>query len=639
MAAATWLPRGRTLPDAVWAARHRAIVAVLWLHVVALPLVSLASGKPVLHSVAHALPLVLIALAAVSLPGRALRAAAASFGLLTASALLVHITGGLTEAHFHFFVVISIVTLYEDWRTFLLAFAYVVVHHAGVGLVHPAAVFDHVGSSLPPWAWAGVHGLFVGAAGVANVVAWRANEAATELRTRGERRRADEAMRHLAALVESTDDAVVGKTPEGIVTAWNPGAERLFGRTAADMLGRSITTIVPEELWEEERRLMERVVCEGRLDHYETRRVGADGAVIDVSLSLSVVRDGDEGSVGLVGVARDISERKRLDEERRASAERMRTLALEDDLTGLGNFRAFHDALDRQLAHCRRHGGELSVLMFDLDGFKGVNDRHGHAEGDRVLRAVADVMRARGRGADMPCRLGGDEFALLLPATDRSGATAVGDRIREGVRAACAGVDISFGVAVWPEDGAVKDDLLAHADTGLYATKALRPGTGRRAGTGTDPREVDAETSLERLLDLARTHLGMDVAVVGRFDGDREVVHATAGDAAAFGLDDAILPLEDTYCRRVVDGRLPNVIADARHDERVKDLAITTDAGIGAYVGVPLTLPDGELYGVLCCVATREQPDIDDRDVKFLGVLAHLAGQQLARAGAVPVVA
>ena len=132
-----------------------------------LPLLSLAFGDSPLHAVGHGAALAAPALLATRVPGRLPRAVVTSFGLLTSSALLVHATGGLTEAHFHFFVMISIVTLYEDWRTFLLAFAYVVAHHGLLGMLVPEDVFDHASTTVAPWIWVAVHGGFVLVAGAA----------------------------------------------------------------------------------------------------------------------------------------------------------------------------------------------------------------------------------------------------------------------------------------------------------------------------------------------------------------------------------------------------------------------------------------------------------------------------------------
>ena len=124
------LPRGQTLPDDVWKRRHRGILALLWFHAFALPIFAITQGYGVGHSILEGSLVAAVALLA-SLPNlpRKARAGLVSLGLLTSSALLVHFSGGYIEAHFHFFVMIAVLTLYEDWIPFLVAVAYVVVHH------------------------------------------------------------------------------------------------------------------------------------------------------------------------------------------------------------------------------------------------------------------------------------------------------------------------------------------------------------------------------------------------------------------------------------------------------------------------------------------------------------------------------
>ena len=102
--------------------------------------------------------------------------AAASFGLITASAMLVHLSGGVVEAHFHFFVMIGVLTLYQDWMAFGVAIGYVVAHHGIVGVIAPEQVYNHADAIAHPWRWAMIHGGFVLAASAAHVVAWRTNE-------------------------------------------------------------------------------------------------------------------------------------------------------------------------------------------------------------------------------------------------------------------------------------------------------------------------------------------------------------------------------------------------------------------------------------------------------------------------------
>jgi anti-sigma regulatory factor (Ser/Thr protein kinase) len=150
------------------------MVRLLWAHVVLIPLVGMVySGYSLPHSALHALPIAALAALAMVPMSRRRSSVVVAIGLLTCSALLVHVTNGLIESHFHFFVVMAILTLYEDWTPYALAFGYVVLHHGVLGTLSPQHVYAHGGSA---WGWALVHAGFIGAAGAANVVSWRLNE-------------------------------------------------------------------------------------------------------------------------------------------------------------------------------------------------------------------------------------------------------------------------------------------------------------------------------------------------------------------------------------------------------------------------------------------------------------------------------
>jgi PAS domain S-box-containing protein len=129
-----------------------------------------------------------------------------------------------------------------------------------------------------------------------------------------ERRRADEAQARLAAIVESSDDAVVSKSLDGVIRSWNTGAQRIFGYTAAEAVGRPITLIIPPERWDEERDILARLRRGERIEHYETVRVARDGRRLDISLTVSPVRDPEGNVVGASKVARDVTDRKRAEE-------------------------------------------------------------------------------------------------------------------------------------------------------------------------------------------------------------------------------------------------------------------------------------------------------------------------------------
>jgi len=159
---------------------------------------------------------------------------------------------------------------------------------------------------------------------------------------------------------------------------------------------------------------------------------------------------------------------------------RAEALSVTDDLTGLYNSRYLNQVLRREAKRTSRSGRPLSLLFLDLDGFKSVNDRHGHLCGSRALVEAAGVIRGCARETDVTARFGGDEFALVLPETGREGAMAVAERVRERVAAhsflrASDGLDLhlttSVGVATLPDVAASAEELVKAADTAMYRVK------------------------------------------------------------------------------------------------------------------------------------------------------------------------
>lgn len=172
------LPQGGRLPEADWRRRHRGLVAFLWVNIVTVAAFSAASGQyGALHNLGHIGSLVPLALLANSTRlSRKLRAVLVSLGLMTAAALFVHMTNGLLETHFYFFVLVVLLTIYEEWAVFLVAVGYVLLHHGVMGMVDPRGVFDRPEEWANPWKWAAIHAVYVAMAGVAGIVAWRLNE-------------------------------------------------------------------------------------------------------------------------------------------------------------------------------------------------------------------------------------------------------------------------------------------------------------------------------------------------------------------------------------------------------------------------------------------------------------------------------
>jgi EAL domain-containing protein (putative c-di-GMP-specific phosphodiesterase class I) len=145
----------------------------------------------------------------------------------------------------------------------------------------------------------------------------------------------------------------------------------------------------------------------------------------------------------------------------------------------------------------------------------------------------------------------------------------------------------------------------------------------------------DDGLGLQRVLQLARTHLGMELAWISEFQGDNYVIRTVSGDAAAMDVAvDQIMPLAGSFCVRVLAGTLPPVIAEARRHPVARELAVTTEHGIGSYVGVPLFDPAGKPNGMLCCLSRGANPALDGQSSRFLELIGELVTSHLRSPGA-----
>jgi diguanylate cyclase (GGDEF)-like protein len=191
------------------------------------------------------------------------------------------------------------------------------------------------------------------------------------------------------------------------------------------------------------------------------------------------------GRHGRVFAYRDVTDERREVVALRASEVRLGELATQDALTGLLNRRALAEALDGALEPLGRRCGDrpVAVLMIDLDEFKRVNDAHGHAAGDAVLRDFGEVLRARLRSGDVAGRYGGEEFVVVATVRDRAAAQALAEEIRARAAAPGRGVVpycVSIGLALAPDDGVTSEAVLGLADERLYQAK--REGRDRVVG-------------------------------------------------------------------------------------------------------------------------------------------------------------
>ena len=178
----------------------------------------------------------------------------------------------------------------------------------------------------------------------------------------------------------------------------------------------------------------------------------------------------------------------------------VREQAITDGLTGLKTHRFFMEALDAEWRRATRTGRPFSLIMMDLDGFKQVNDRYGHLEGDKVLLGVAQVLEARSRQSNVVARYGGDEFAILMSETNTNQAEIAADRVCEGMAAdeylAAHGVTASFGLATFPVHGATPEEILRIADSGVYLAKHERGNCVRLASRFAQPADPNWDQHL-----------------------------------------------------------------------------------------------------------------------------------------------
>jgi diguanylate cyclase (GGDEF)-like protein/PAS domain S-box-containing protein len=464
------LPRGGVLPEVSWQGRHRGITLLLWAHVIALPLIGMWRQQPPGRA---SLEVALVALFAIGASTRHFsmntRSAMATMGLVFSSSILVHFFGGLIEMHFHYFVVVAVVALYQAWLPFLLALVFVVFQHAVVGVLTPHMVYNHHDAVMHPWTWALIHGGFVLAESITCLMYWRISEDALD-REREARGRTETAHQDLT---QAQALSGVGSWDWDLTSNRVTWSDQLYALTGSDRrtFVPSVTSFLdvvhPEDKDQVEDLIAHAVRNEVGLD-YEARLVRTNGQVRAFH-ALGERRVSASGLVSMFGTIHDVTERKALQEE-------IERLAFHDPLTGLANRRLFLDRLNHALAGQRRSGHSCAVLFLDLDDFKKVNDSLGHGAGDELLCVVAERLLTAVRPADTVARLGGDEFAMLLEDVDLATSTQLAERLEAEIRKPIQlqGIERSIrgsiGIAIASQQ-ITADDILRNADAAMYAVK------------------------------------------------------------------------------------------------------------------------------------------------------------------------
>ena len=294
-----------------------------------------------------------------------------------------------------------------------------------------------------------------------------------------ERKHAEDALRageeKMRAMSEASYDALIVIDARDVISFWNPAAEKMLGWTSDEVLGKRLHKLItPEKYHHDASRGLERFRVNGQGPVlgklHELTAIRKNGEEFPVELSVTSFKQGD--FYYAVSSLRDVTEVRRKEE-------RLRIMATTDEMTGLFNRRRFIDLVDHEIKRSRRYPRPLSLIMFDADRFKSVNDTYGHNVGDTVLRSIAATSKNVLRGVDILGRIGGEEFAVGLPETRLDQALLAAEKLRAAVEQAHVRLDdgrvvhftVSLGVAELDDTCGDVDDLLKHADMALYAAK------------------------------------------------------------------------------------------------------------------------------------------------------------------------
>ncbi|WP_052184891.1 sensor domain-containing protein [Methylotenera sp. N17] len=277
---------------------------------------------------------------------------------------------------------------------------------------------------------------------------------------------------HFSAIVESSDDAIVSKTLDGVVTSWNSAAESIFGYTAEEMIGEHMTKIFPIDRLQEEEEILEKIKNGNKVNHFQTVRLHKDGHEVHLSVTISPVVNNDGKIIGASKIARDITEKIK-------SERKLWQLANNDNLTDLPNRRLFMKRIESEVLKASSENDKFTVMYMDLNGFKQVNDSYGHAVGDQLLIQVSSRLLSCFRQSDTLARLGGDEFAALLPGLSKQeDVLNMHNKIQAVILTPFEinnykiQISVSIGIATFPDNGESVEALLHCADTRMYYEKS-----------------------------------------------------------------------------------------------------------------------------------------------------------------------
>ncbi|TRZ90956.1 sensor domain-containing diguanylate cyclase [bacterium] len=265
---------------------------------------------------------------------------------------------------------------------------------------------------------------------------------------------------------------------KGIILELSPSVKSCLGLKRKALLGCPIGDLfVDLNQWKD---ILKEIKKKSRLRDCEVHLKTRADSSVSCSMNIRMISSNDKPARRLIGLIRDISERKKIENKLRESKENYELLSITDGLTNLFNSRHFYNQLSLEMERSRRYRHPLSLILLDVDNFKKYNDTFGHKEGDTVLVILADVIRGCLRGTDTAYRYGGEEFVVILPETTKDQGKLIAERIRKTFKKKtfhprkreAVQKTVSLGVVVY-SDQEDATSLIKRVDKNMYKAKSL----------------------------------------------------------------------------------------------------------------------------------------------------------------------
>ena len=271
------------------------------------------------------------------------------------------------------------------------------------------------------------------------------------------------------AVAQTALDAIILADSNGSIVFWNESAGKIFGYTEQEILGKPLTILMPEQYRGTHQQGLEHIRSTGKSEYIgrinEMSGLRKNGDTFPIELSVAMWRVGNETFFS--GIVRDITKRKQMESK-------MQILATTDTLTHVFNRIKYAELMQREIERVRRYSHPLSIIMFDIDHFKKVNDTYGHMVGDDVLCMLTQIVKENLRETDFLVRWGGEEFVIITPETDLQRAEKLAERIRLATESypfdQVERVTLSFGVTQFHKDD-TEDAFIKRADDAMYMAK------------------------------------------------------------------------------------------------------------------------------------------------------------------------